>query len=348
MNLLSYKDALIQSSNSKRKLLLGNGFSIACRSDIFRYDTLYEQASPSFNSNIKNAFSSLNTKDFELVMKALKNASLLVEVYNPANTTLIKKLKEDADTLKTILVQTIAKTHPERPSDITIDEYRTCRYFLKDFECIYTLNYDLLLYWTLMSSDENSLEDFKLVCDDGCRTPDSGKEDYVTWSIENTNSQNVHYLHGALHLFDAGTELKKYTWINTGVKLIDQIRNALDKDVYPLFVSEGTADEKEEKINHSSYLSRGLRSIANIGGSLFIYGHSLAENDNHILDLIPKSNVETLYVSIYGDPASVSNSNIIFKANNMAVSRQNLILKKKKKKPLNLEFFDAATAKIWR
>jgi len=32
---------------------------------------------------------------------------------------------------------------------------------------------------------------------------------YVVWYPERSNQQNVYYLHGALHLFDAGAEIKK-------------------------------------------------------------------------------------------------------------------------------------------
>src|SRR6202035_1072609 len=134
--------------------------------------------------------------------------------------------------------------------------------------------------------------------DDGFRTPNEGSTDFVSWDIEKTDSQNLFYLHGALHIFDAGSELQKFTWINTGIKLIEQIRNALDDKKFPLFVSEGTSSEKMDKIMHSNYLSRGMRSFSKIGGNLFIYGHSLADNDKHILNLIPKSKIKRLFVSL--------------------------------------------------
>ena len=55
---------------------------------------------------------------------------------------------------------------------------------------------------------------------------------YVVWEPENSHGQNIHFLHGALHIFDAGSEIQKYTWNNTGVRLIEQIRNALTKEYY--------------------------------------------------------------------------------------------------------------------
>jgi hypothetical protein len=60
--------------------------------------------------------------------------------------------------------------------------------------------------------------------DDGFRKdPDDWDADYVMWHGEShANSQNVHYLHGAMHLYDAGWHLQKYTWVNTGEALVDQ------------------------------------------------------------------------------------------------------------------------------
>ena len=118
--------------------------------------------------------------------------------------------------------------------------------------------------------------------------------DTVVWDNGGT-SQSVHYLHGALHLFDAGNELQKFTWTKTGIKLLDQIRGALNAGLLPLFVAEGTSNDKLTKINHSGYLSRARRSFANIGGSLFIHGHSLSDNDDHIIGLIPETKVNKLF-----------------------------------------------------
>ena len=41
VDVISFQDAISDSNNySKRHLLLGNGFSIACRADIFHYESL--------------------------------------------------------------------------------------------------------------------------------------------------------------------------------------------------------------------------------------------------------------------------------------------------------------------
>jgi hypothetical protein len=147
-------------------------------------------------------------------------------------------------------------------------------------------------------------------------------------------------LHGALHLFDARSELQKYTWANTGVPLIDQIRDALSRNFFPLFVAEGTSEEKFTRVRHSDYLSKAYRSFIPIQGSLFIYGHSLGENDAHILHLIGIGKTDRLFVSIHRDPELESNKAIIRKAIAFAALRP-------AKRPLEVHFFDADSAQVW-
>jgi hypothetical protein len=341
MQLLSFDEALKQSAAfSKRHILLGNGFSIGCKPNIFSYKKLFEQADfTNLSDSIKEVFKEFSTQDFEKIISILRNSSRTLNSYSEATESLIKKLQEDADGLKELLIQTIAKNHPNQPSEISSEKFTSCKKFLSNFENIYTLNYDLLLYWTLMHDDENS----SLKCDDGFRTPDDlefgDSTSYVVWD-PNIRTQNIHFLHGALHLFDAGTEIQKYTWSNTGVKLIEQIRDALNNDHYPIFIAEGTSQEKLIYIKHSEYLSKAKRSLGSIQNCLFIYGHSLASSDEHILQAIEKNNkVQQVYIGIYGNPQSTSNKEII--------SRGKSLNKLNRKKPLEIFFYSAESASVW-
>ncbi len=182
-------------------------------------------------------------------------------------------MSRDANGLKEVLVQTIADSHPAYPAEISDEEYEACRTFLSHFNTTYSLNYDLLLYWALMHTPEGEHP----TSDDGFRKPEDDFEAaYVTWEPGQSHEQNTWFLHGALHVFDAGTEVQKYTWINTGVRLIEQIRDALSRNYFPLFVAEGTSDEKLDRIRHSDYLAKAYRSFCEIQGALFIYGHSVS------------------------------------------------------------------------
>jgi hypothetical protein len=315
-------------------VLLGNGFSRACRNDIFSYNALYDQAVQSgLSADARKAFGALGTTDFEQVMRMLKQASKLAKEYGRGN--LAKKLNALADELREVLVKTIAGNHPSSPHDIDADQYRACKEFLANFSDVYTLNYDLLLYWAVMQDEIEP----DVNHDDGFRQPEDGPEEYVTWDVQNTNSQNIHYLHGALHLFDAGAELQKYTWSNTQIALIDQIRAALKANKYPLFVSEGTADSKLDRIQHSGYLNRSYRSFANIGGTLFIFGLSMAENDEHILKLIDRGKFTQVAIGLYGKPDSKGNKQIIARAAKFGTKRKGT--------PPTIVYFDAASANVW-
>lgn len=315
-------------------VLLGNGFSRACRDDLFSYQALYEQAEQAgLSADAKKAFKALGTTDFEQVMRMLKQASKLAKEY--ARPKLAAMLAAHADELREVLVKTIADNHPSRPHDIPAKRYKACKEFLSNFADVYTVNYDLLLYWAVMQEEiEPEVEH-----DDGFRQPDGGPEEYVTWDVQKTNAQNIHYLHGALHLFDAGDTLQKYTWSNTQIALIDQIRDALKNDKYPLFVSEGTARSKLDRIQHSGYLNRAYRSFANIGGALFIFGLSMAENDEHILTLIDRGKFTQVAIGLYGKPDSKGNKQIIARAAKFGTKRKGT--------PPTIVYFDAASANVW-
>lgn len=339
MKLLSFSEALqATSSYSKRHLLLGNGFSISCKPNVFVYGKLFEQADFSaLSPSAKKAFDSLQTQDFEKVIKALRDSASVLANYKNINSSTIEQLINDADGLGELLVKTIASSHPEWPGEILDTEYLAAASFTKHFGSIYTLNYDLLLYWSQMHSESPFTS---INHDDGFRKPEDDFEaSYVTWDSSNSHTQNTWFLHGALHLFDAGTEIRKYTWSNTGIRLIDQIREALSNGLFPIFVAEGTSNEKLTHIKHNDYLAKAYRSFSEIGGVLFIYGHSLAENDEHILKRIEKGKLSEVYVGIYGDPESRSNKQIISRAERLNIPSR--------RKPLKVSFYDAGSARVW-
>ena len=339
MAILTFQEAITESLRfTKRHALLGNGFSIACRPNIFLYGKLYEQADfTKLSPTAKKAFEALGTQDFERVIKALRDTKLILEAYGGVPQSLLDSLQSDADGLGELLVETIAHSHPAWPGEVTDEEYAACRSFIANFNTVYTFNYDLLLYWAQMHTEEGGTP----TSDDGFRKSDVDYDAaYVVWEPSQSHEQNTWFLHGALHVFDSGTEIQKYTWANTGVRLIDQIRDALGKGFFPLFVSEGTSAEKLERIRHSDYLAKAYRSFSEITGALFIYGHSLAANDEHYLKRIEKGKVSQLYIGLHGDPASGSNKHIIRRADQLANNRR-------RNAPLSVSYFDSSTAKVW-
>lgn len=353
MVLISFADAIADSEKfSKRHLLLGNGFSIACRPDIFHYGSLFAQADFSAVPEAKAVFEMLGTQDFEMAIRSLENAAKILPAYIDRGAGAAAKMQEHAVALKDILVQTIAGNHPHIPPEIPEEKFWSCRRFLSHFlvgpkaGCVFTLNYDLLLYWTLMHDDLPFDEPIPLTKNDGFgNDEDEPDADYVVWQGEtNPHSASIMFLHGALHLFDSGKELQKYTWIRKGIPLVEQAREAIARDSYPLFVAEGTSAQKKSKIRHNAYLYQGFKQFtANVQQGqhcMFIFGHSLAENDDHILKRIGKGRFKKLYVGIYGDPDGAENQNIMQRARALADLRHD-------KWPLEVAFYDAASASVW-
>jgi hypothetical protein len=146
MELITFQEALDDAKGcSRRHLLLGNGFSIACRPNIFVYKRLFEQADfTKLSASAKQAFDALGTQDFERVIKALRDTKAVLSAYPGVPPDLLRILGEDAEGLRDLLVRTIASSHPEWPGEIDEAEYAACRTFLSKFDSVYSLNYDLL------------------------------------------------------------------------------------------------------------------------------------------------------------------------------------------------------------
>ena len=116
-NVISFAQAITDSERfSKRHLLLGNGFSIACRADIFHYASLFGEADFSAIPEVTGVFEALQTQDFEIAIRALESASKLLPIYAPSSAAGVQKMLDHAAALKEILVETIAGNHPPTPN----------------------------------------------------------------------------------------------------------------------------------------------------------------------------------------------------------------------------------------
>lgn len=373
VKVISFTDALRETEKAKRHLLLGNGFSIALFPDRFRYGALLDEADFSNSPAARAAFDALGTTDFEVVAKSLIDAMRLLPLYSK-DVDAAEHMRADSEALKDLLVAAIAGRHPERPSDIKEPQYRACREFLAHFigdsrnfkkagggdlrGKVYTLSYDLLLYWTLLHDrvlveevpgdplSAIEVETEPVLHDDGFRAPEEEPDaEYVTWEAEGAaDGQNVHFLHGGLHLYDFGPDLQKICWERSGgIPLVDQIRGALAAGRFPLFVSEGSSDSKLSRIRHSGYLQRSLKSLASCcrgRACLFIFGHSLAASDDHVLRQIENGTIDRVFISLHGDPDSEANRAMLARAERLAAARD-------EKNTLDVWYFDADSAKVW-
>ena len=327
-------DIAISKADEKKHLLLGNGFSISLFPDMFNYKTLSGKIT---DEGINLLFKELETSDFEYVMSRMTKALQIIEVYGDCSSELKDKLRGDIGKLKKTLINTITKCHPENTDKIPNEKYEHCCKFLHHFEGgkKYTLNYDLLLYWVYMHCRESKCDNgCTLTCNDGFKPC----KDIFKWEIGNEHNQNLYYLHGAMHIFIDGSNVEKYTWSNTGKPLVKQVTESIRKGKYPVFISEGTTEHKKMRINNNSYLGSGFSSLKSIEGSLFIYGHSLRDEDDHIFNCInANKEVKKIFVSIHGEENSEANRKIIEKINTW----------RKKYSPKEYFVYTAETAKVW-
>jgi hypothetical protein len=324
--LITFQEALDSlDEDEPRSIILANGFSQSWDYEIFNYQNLLDAADfGSRDSVIRPLFKSLGTYDFEIISRQLEAAESVLRSYDTDND-LIDRLSEDREILKDALIAAISNNHPDLPSEISEQQYVAVRTFLSQFKQVFSLNYDLLFYW---ARNMNDLDPKDYSTDDGFRT---GRR----WEGYGTD-QEVHFLHGGLHIYDTGQSIKKHACNERGYTIIEQVRANLEAGSFPLFVSEPTYQKKKYRVTHNPYLNYCYRKLGRISGVLFFHGHSMDESDKHIFDQIKASSVDKIFVSIFGNEYSEANTRT--KANARAFLEG---LGK------DVFFYDAESAPVW-
>lgn len=335
--ILSYDDVIKNTEGTDRILLLGNGFSMAYDNKRFSYTSLLSSALESGiikrNSPLHKAFILFETKDFETIIKALENAEHILQAYNYKS---IAEIKKDAENLKTYLVKVITNNHPDKCTDISNSEYLSAIKFISQYNRIFTLNYDLLLYWTTMKYKELvETKQIKETLDisDGFASTDKNEE-YVRF----ISDPNILYLHGGLHIFDKGDSIVKNTYSRTDVPLKEQTLSNLKKDIYPVFISEGSCEQKLYKVMHNAYLNVCYRRLEKLSKTkpLIIFGSKLTSGDKHIRDAIMGSNCESIYFPVSSKKQLKENGATEF-----------LHAAEHAKKPKEVFFYDYHSVNVW-
>jgi len=323
--MISFDEAMATvEDGAKPSILLGNGFSRAWRNEVFNYANLLDVAKfTDRETEIRKLFTLSGTYDFEAVMRSLVAAKAVLEAYG-GNEALVEMIERDQQLLKDALITAISITHPERPTEVTNDQFISVRRFLSRYDQIFTVNYDLLFYWA---------RNMKALPPENYSTDDGFRMGY--WQGHGTN-QEAHFLHGGLHIFDSGTAIEKHANAQRGIGIVDLVKDNLERGKFPLFVSEPTSTKKKQRIEHNPYLNFCFRELGRVTGTFFIQGHSMDENDKHIFDQLRRSKVQKFFVSIFGDENSAENMRV--KANARAYLES---------PSSNVEFFDAQSAPIW-
>lgn len=346
--LKSYREVISHFKQARRKinLLLGNGFSIAYDRGIFSYNALSRFIMDSDDETIKRVFHVYNTQNFESIMQQLNNMVDVLKILEVPNELCDKVASLSAD-LKAKLIDAISAMHPEQV--FTVDEIksRNCADFLREYidngGHIFSTDYDLLLYWVLLRNGVgNFVDGFGREAEnieDGVYTP----EEDIEWSEliwgKYKSSQNVHYLHGALPLFDEGKDIIKVEYDGSNY-LLDVIKKKIEKGSYPVFVAAGNSNEKMQHISHNKYLQYCYDSLCHITGSLVVLGFRFGDNDTHVIDAINEA-------GRHGRPGGKDDKLMSVYVGVFSEDDYQHMQSIKNKFHFKMECFDARTAHIW-
>jgi hypothetical protein len=317
MELLTFEEVITSLQKKKRvmSLLIGNGFSMAYDKDIFSYNALYTFLTSQEDELLNKLFNVIKTKNFELLMQQLDTTLALLDAFG-SDPALQEQIQLASQKLKDGLLRSVQELHPEHVYEIPEEKSIACAGFLSLFlnsgGHIYTTNYDLLLYWVLMrQSVVSHIDGFGRELENPIEVSEGEEEEdwsELRWG-PNQSNQNIHYLHGALHLFDTGSEIIKEQYDWNGY-LLQNISARLDEGSYPIFVTAGDGNEKLEHIRHNRYLSYCYDRLSTVDGSLVTFGFSFSPSDEHIIEAINKAanygtkvspKLRSIYIGTYSD-----------------------------------------------
>ena len=318
-------------------LFLGNGASRAVW-DSFKYLSLYEEAKrvERIGSRLARLFSNLDTNDFEYVLRLLsqtRRVNRILQIKDKDTSVLYKRLKK-------ALIDTVHEIHPNHEQ--VRNQLLVIAEFMKRFDTVLSLNYDLLVYWAMMECNGKYGNWFK----DGFIEEGRFDNDYgklrEPYKAEGTTL--VFYPHGNLIL--ATTFLGDEVKLSRADEklLLDKILEIWqEQDHIPLFVSEGETEEKLQAIRRSNYLKTVYDcEVETKNDSLVIYGWSFGEQDEHILRGIIRGGVDKIAISVHTTSGNVQSfcSTVAYR-----IAKMKYTLDKKQK--CVIFFFDSESDGVW-
>ena len=292
-------------------LIVGNGASISL-SNSFNYNNLFLKAEELgyLSPEIARIFSQIGTSNFEAILNQLditqkiNNALSLPDILISQLPIINNAISTSSKQIKTALIETIRSVHPNYTElSITQDESNgilKLNKFLNQFDYIINLNYDLLVYYIILSNKTDFIDSFRNASTS--RHNLAFNEDVI--NTRYSYKTKLYYPHGNIVLcVDSNGEEQKIR-CSEGNTLLQEILNIWESTahLYPLFICEGSSNEKVKGIYKNYYLTYVYKKILpNLPKNIVCYGWSLSENDEHILKQILKDSSEPfkIFISIH-------------------------------------------------
>jgi hypothetical protein len=274
-------------------LLLGNGASMAVHQG-FGYRSLYEAAQEKGHlpEEVAQVFLSFGVHDFELVLRRLWHA----KVVNEALGIQAGRVEEAYLQVRNSLIATIRDIHISHAD--ALPHLRPIYEYMMRFKTVVSLNYDLLVYWAAMHSQDNIGIWFK-----DCFVNGRFSEDWADKRrpYRAEGATLYFYPHGNLALA-RGRNDEEYKIASNGADLLTAVLGEWEAGRgVPLFVCEGTTEHKVKSIANSEYLQRVAREVLPaIGTTLVIYGWGMGDQEDHILSRLQQAECQRVAISVYG------------------------------------------------
>ncbi|HBO9634778.1 TPA: DUF4917 family protein [Pseudomonas aeruginosa] len=283
----------IKECTGEKSIILGNGFGIsydiAVDEENFNWSTLLDLCEIKEGSTIHCLLSECHY-DFELAHQKINNAIEVISLYEP-QSELAQELKSQIQYLREQLVVAVSNSHPSAfttncTPEETVNRKRRiekCRGFLSNFKNVFSLNYDLLLYW--VRCFENSYlggDSFDKLDDELVFVPD--------------DDANFFFPHGALFLYRDGVGATK-SRSSKGNPILARLENNIRNGIFPMCISEGAGTQKLEAIKSNYYLHYSYNRIKECTGSIFTFGCSFLDSkDDHIIKAMLQSPADRIIV----------------------------------------------------
>ncbi|PLC52877.1 DUF4917 domain-containing protein [Pollutimonas nitritireducens] len=288
------------SDNYGCTVLLGNGASIAV-SRSFTYESLLGHAIERnlLPDDARQLFRFFRTEDFELILRIVwqaTNVNRSLQIPDARTYDAYVRVRE-------CLIQTVRDIHPEY--DQVRDRLPSIYEFLKGFRTVISLNYDLVVYWAMAYGfDRYRQHSFKdCFVQNGVFSSDWPRFREPIYGERSTTL--VFYPHGSLVLCRNMVEQEFKIHTRDAGLLENILQYWQAESVVPLFVSEGTWEQKVTSIQNSFYLSTVYREVlASRRDTLVIYGWGFGAQDIHLLQRMQGSGIRRVAVAVRrGDQA---------------------------------------------
>jgi hypothetical protein len=250
-----------------RVLLSGNGVSRAV-SNKFAYESLYEIAQ--LAENDRALFAAVGTTNFEEVLNHLRTAAFVCQQVGHGEAAAETRYQAIHNALITAVHE-----HHVNWDRVVGHRLNQIREELRQFTAVFTTSYDLIFYWAMMAGPPHD--------------PAQGFGD-LFWNVEHTfvptdtapfdpDMTLMFWLHGGLHLYRSAAPWVTSKRVNQGANLLATFA---DDGHLPLYIGEGTADQKRHAIATSDYLEHAYRTLTGSDDNLVVLGQALGGTDQHL------------------------------------------------------------------